>query len=243
MKKAMVLLTGLLLMSSCQNELTEAERQFMSLSVIRDKTDRHLLKPKANPVLRLFQLHENKNAGVYFRYREITDMTLVPVISYDLLCTSDGKRGDEAFSREKQIVNFYNNIRTVLSDSGTYTDSSILTHSECFTIIAEELMHLSHSNATNRVLLIYSNLFENSDITVYTDGKVNITDPEKIKEKLEQLKLLPQNLAGIKVVFLFTPSSREESRDYMKMYDVYRKMLEAKGAVISVKASNENILE
>ena len=120
MKKIMVIIT-LFLMNSCQNDSRIIEKPFMCLSTIPDKTDRHLLFPDAT-ILKLFKLSENKNACVRFRYREITDKALVPVV--DLSLPYGTGRNSEQFSREHLILNFYDTIKKTLAYNARSSDTS-----------------------------------------------------------------------------------------------------------------------
>lgn len=241
MKKVMGLLITLSMMNSCQSDLKEIEKSYMDLAVIRDKTDPHLLKPDANSVLRLFNLSDNNSAGVNFRYHEIKDRTLVPVVILNLPSGTSRGKSDEPFSRERLIINFYDTIRKTLTDVNSNNDSSFLDHSECFSTIAGELTILSQSNSQYKILLVFSNLFENSEIlSVYNNDtkKMLMKTPNKIKEQFEKSKLLPEKLSNVRIVFLFNPATREEDMEYMKMIEVYRMLLEPRGAKVTVQANN-----
>lgn len=237
----MGLLITLSIMNSCENELKRIDNPFMDLIVIRDKTDIHLLNPDASSILRLFNLSDNNSASVNFRYHEITDRTLVPVVILNLPTGTNKGRSNEPFSRERLIINFYDTIRKTLVDVNSNNNSSYLNHSECFRTIAEELTILSQSNSEYKILLVFSNLFENSDIlSVYNNDtkKMLMKAPKKIKEQFEKSKLLPENLSNMRVFFLFNPATREEDKEFMKIVEVYRILLESRGAKVTVQANN-----
>lgn len=228
---------------SCKSDLHERD-DYIDVSVIRDRTDPHILKPEANSILSLFNLSADKSAGVNFRYHEISDKVLVPVINLQLpdeSVTKRQNRKNEPMFREKIILNFYDTIRKTLSYPDMNNDSSFLDHSECFKTISGELSILSQSNRTNRVLLIFSNLFENSTIANIYAGKTKnllLQNPVKLVEQFNKAHLLPETLIGIKVFFIFQPASREEDLLYLKMADIYKRLLELRGAIVKVQADN-----
>lgn len=239
MKKVMVLIV-LLLMNSCRNDSDKIQNPiYMDLVVLNDKTDPHLLRPDAS-ILRLFNLSDDNAKSVHFRYREITDRRLVPVTNLSFPGKRSHNNNYAALSKERLIINFYDTVRSVLANNSATDDSSTLDHSECFRTIADELSILSKSNAQNKILLIYSNIFENSDLLSVYDkktGALSVPEPQKIKDCFEKSKLLPDDLKGITAFFLFKPASREEDQQYMKMVEAY-KLLESRGATIKVQADN-----
>lgn len=247
MKKIAILFTVIQLQScgsNTNNTNQKPESPAVQLSVIRDRTDRHVLQPDPGSVLSIFNLSENKNTCVGFRYHEITDKMLEPIVNLELGSEAQTEKqnvNNEPLFRQKLIVAFYDTITTTLTAVNTNSDSSDLDYSECFRTIADELTVLSGSNAQKRILLAYSNLFENSEIlSVYkkSTGKLLVPAPENIKDLFEKSKLLPGNLKGIKVVFLFKPITREEDQEYMKMIGVYKLLLEPRGAEVFVRANN-----
>jgi hypothetical protein len=240
--KSILIIFFVLGLASCRHELYESE-SYMNISVIRDVTDPHVLQPDANPVLGLFNLSENRSARVNFRYREISDKVLVPVVDLHLpdeSVTNRQNRKNEPLFRERAILNFYETIRKTLN-ADTDTSSSLKDHSECFKAISSELNLLVQSNSKNRFLLVFSNLYENSSIlSVYdkTNNRLLAQNPRKIADQFEKTHLLPESLKGIKVFFLFQPVTREEDQKYLELVSVYRSLLESRGATVRVQANN-----
>jgi len=216
----------------------------MDIAVIRDVTDPHILQPDANSVLGLFNLSENSNAGVRFRYREICDKVLVPTVELqvpDESITSRLNRNNDAFYRKKIILNFYSAIRKTLIVTEADKDSSFLDYSECFKAISGELSLLADCNSNKRVLIVFSNLFENSTILTVYAKKVNqlsTLNPDKIAAIFEKTQLLPENLKGIKIYFAFQPATRDEDNQYLKMADIYKRLLIKRGAIVKIQANN-----
>jgi hypothetical protein len=216
----------------------------MDISVIRDVTDPHILQPDANSVLDLINLSEYRNAAVNFRYREISDRVLVPTVTLHLAdesVTRRQNRKNEALYREKVILNLYTGIRKTLNKADTSRSISFKDHSECYKAIASEISLLAGSTSNNRILLVFSNLFENSTLlNIYSQDNSDllIQDPAKIADLFEKAQLLPENLKGIRVFFVFQPVTREEDFLFLKMAEVYKKLLEARGALVQVQASN-----
>lgn len=241
MKCLIIILTAFAL-HSCTH--TNSEKGcYMDIYVIRDITDFHVLKPEANSILGLYDLSKHKGVEVNFRYREISDKVLMPAVNLrlpDKSVTDRENRKNEALYREKLILNFYDIVRKTLITGHLENDSSFLDNSECFKTISSELNLLVQSNSENKILLVFSNLFENSAIiSVYRDKNRLIQSPSKIRDRFERCHLLPENLKGIKVFFVFQPVTREEDFQYLKMIDVYKELLEPRGAIVKVQANND----
>lgn len=236
----------LTLLSSCVSSPRESGC-YMNISVVRDVTDLHVLRPEANSILNLYNLSEHKRQGGVFRYREISDRVLVPAVDIaipDESTTGKKAKRNQEFYRERIILDFYDSVRKTLAIPERNTDSTLLDHSECFKTIAEELTRLSKSNSKNKILLVFSNLFENSDIlSVYRidNGHLYIQE-ETVIQKLEKTNLLPKNLTGIKVFFVFQPTSRTEDRNYLAMVSIYKQLLESRGAKVEVQANNTHFI-
>ena len=234
---------SLLSLDSCKNDLHERV-SYMDISVIRDITDPHVLQPNANSILALYNLSENKSADVNFRYCEILDKVLVPAVDLHLpdeAVTNRQNKKNEPLYRERIILNFYDTIRKTLSPSYINSDSSFKDYSECYKTISGELSLLFQSKSSNRVLLIFSNLFENSEIlNIYIEKTKNLLlqKPGKIAEQFEKYNLLPERLNGIKVFFVFQPITRAEDLLYLQIVSEYRRLLESRGAIVKVQANN-----
>jgi hypothetical protein len=138
--------------------------------------------------------------------------------------------------RNRNVVAFYSTVRRAMNDFYSHTDTAqSLSNSECFRTIADELSFLSENNSNERILIIASDLMDKSDLLdCYT---ANLSNPEQIAKQLDQANLLPQNLTGINIIFLFNPRDRNEDQKFSLIVEAYKILLRAKGAEIKVQAN------
>jgi hypothetical protein len=65
----------------------------------------------------------------------------------------------------------------------------------------------------------------------------NLSNVKPIAKQLDQANLLPQNLAGITVIFLFNPKDRSEDQKFSFIAEAYKVLLQAKGVEIKIQAN------
>jgi hypothetical protein len=241
----MLQLTCLILfLTACDNTATN-EPCYMTVSILCDITDYHALQPNADATLAMFDLSDNKDHAVHFRYAEITDKILVPAVDLylpDAVTGEKKNRNSEPLFREKAIVRFYDTVRKTLVVANAKKDSVTLDHSECFKMICTELNVLSQQKSTHKILWLFSNLQENSAILSVFNGNTKqlIHDnPGAIERLFEQTHLLPQNLDQITIVFSYLPTNREDDQSFNAMVQVYKKLLVKHGAKVIIHATNK----
>ena len=84
--------------------------------------------------------------------------------------------------------------------------------------------------------MVYSDLMENDEISFY-DPKILALlhiHPDTIRQRLEKGVSL-HSLAGIDVWLLYDPASFKENNNYMAIANMYKQMLEAKGAKVHIE--------
>jgi len=240
----MYVCASLLCVLSCTRPVTHYEKQIESL--ICDRTDKQLVLPSASVILSGFDFVHDQSKEATFRLRLITDRQLMPVVTYRLPSENDGENDntfDDPQYREKSILQFYQDVKKAVSEISE-TDSVCL-HSECFRTIADELTVLSKSDATKKSLWIFSDGFENSNLfSLYTsDGqRTLLKHPQEIAAIFSKTGLLPENLKNISVCFVYTPASREIDRLFAATVQVYKAMLEQRGASVTIQATTSNHL-
>lgn len=240
--KPIYLFLFILTVTSC-NKKTREDQSYLDLTVVSDVTDHHLLRP-TNSILQLYNFSENKSYGANFRYAEITDLMLSKEINIHLPdeeFTDKKNRNNQAMYREKIIVQFMDSVRKTLVSNNAKADTLTKSNSECFRTIAKQLNALAKSRSMHKLLLAFSNLFEHSTIlNVYTGGFKNslAKHADEIEKIFEKTKLLPDNLTGITVVFVFQPANREEDERYNVLINVYTHMLIIRGAKVILQADN-----
>jgi hypothetical protein len=228
---------------SCNHKIPAP--QSAAITVITDQTDPHALAPVPEPILALYGFGEGKDKEAFFRLCAITDKKLNPVKELHLpdgTTTQKKNTLDQPLYRERCIQMFYTSVRLALSDSTVRKQAtSSLGHSEVFYTVSHELSLLAKRTGDRKVLLVFSDLQENSDLfTCYRQTSMALlrTSPDSIAAIFERTGTLPHDLTGITVFCAFAPESREADNNYMAMVSVYKKLLEKRGARIIVQAHN-----
>ncbi len=239
----------LYLLPACRVEDNVIGQGSTDIAVLHDITDPHYLWPVADPILALYQFDKDKNKAGGYRLRCIEDMHLNPVHEFHLPDGNTSKsqnRSVDPYYRERLILSFYAKIRTSLSDFRLVNDSAqSKQYSECFSTIAEELTILGESNATEKILLVFSDLQENSEVfSCYRSESQSLlqSDPKKVGDLLNEQYHLPDDLTGIRVIFIYRPGTREEDQRYKNMNEVYRYLLENRHAQVQTQANNNYFL-
>jgi hypothetical protein len=107
--------------------------------------------------------------------------------------------------------------------------------------IARALDGLSQSKSERRALLLYTDLAENSTLNLCSSyGSIwTLKDTAMIAKRLMELTPLPATLTGIEVYLLYRPKSREDDQRYDVLSRAYQNLLTARGARVTVSASND----
>lgn len=239
--KIIMILTMMYSVSACNQGVPKQE---FYIDVINDVTDKHLLRPQAQAILELYNLSEIKGSSGYFRYSEIRDITMVPTTTIylpDEEGTETRNTKNEPLFREGLILKFFDSIRSTLNNRGVVTDSSILNNSECFHSICNELKLLTEGISAKKVLLIFSNLYEHSNIlSLYSEKyrKILTDNPNKIKRIFIDTHMLPDSLTGITAIFVYQPINRADDQKYNSIVAIYKNLLQERGAKVIIQASN-----
>ncbi len=237
-----ILILAIIAFSSCIRNNTNIQDSVI-VSVIDDRTDSILLHPGVS-VLPALGLSENKNHAATFRYCEITDKALIPIINLTLPSgeiTRNKNIRNEPLFREQEILNLYDSIRKLFNSSNTNT--GYIGHSQCFKTIASELTMLTQHKSAKKYLLIYSNLFEHSPIwSLYSTGarQTLFNDPKQVLKLFEKTKLLPGNLSGIQVIFIYEPLDMKDDQTFNAIVTIYKTLIEKRGGTCRIQASNAN---
>jgi hypothetical protein len=108
-----------------------------------------------------------------------------------------------------------------------------------YTPIARELELLSKSKSQRRILIVYSDLMENTESLSFYRKQ----DFEKLKTKPEQVQkyfeaLAPINtLTGIEIYFIYQPTDTKSDERFRIISGFYKKFLESKGAEVNISAN------
>lgn len=231
---------------SCNKKQVHSPYLIQTTAIV-DITDPLRLYPDADAILRLYGFDKDKDREAFFRLCLITDKQLNQMEDFHLpdgYTTEANNRFDDPQYRQKTILLFYKALHKALSDFTTLHNKDLsLKHSECFKTVAEQLTNMKRKHADENTLIIFSDIHENSDLfSSYTKkGKDSLySSPEKVTAIFEKTRLLPDDLKGFNIFFVYEPKSREDDKVYVSMVSIYRVMLEKRGARVTVQASSKN---
>jgi hypothetical protein len=246
MKKIYFFLLGFLVLESCVKNAKYDAIHNSDVVVIRDITDPMKIGPETDPVFLLYGFSNDKERGAHFRLVPLSDRRLNTFTEFRL---PDGKTSEsnntteDVTYRDHLIEAFHVNIdkaianKVYLSDTATHRDKS-----ECFYTISSELGKLAERKANERVLLVYSDLFENSDVfNSYSKGGRNLlkSNRDSVARVFNRAFPLPRSLEGIRVYFIYQASNREDEQKFLDMVEVYKLLLQSRHATIFVRADNK----
>lgn len=200
-----------------------------------DITEKSLAGPKADEVVRLFNLKENKWNGADFKSVHISEVSITPT-AHARIEESNQWLSNE-FEREEEIKRFEKDVRDIITKS-EQTDIG-KSRSSVYLPLARELNLLSQSKSEKKILIIYSDLFENTEsLSFYRkkDFALLETKPELIKKEFEKLAKL-DSLSGIEVWFIYQPSDSKNDRNFQVASGFFKNLLESKKAKVNISAN------
>lgn len=205
------------------------------VALVIDVTDSTVTKPRPDEILRLYNLSgKNKwNIEAIFHSSTFSDVSYTN--SYEIKLEAENMWLSNEFEREEKIKAFEEGITNELNSN----DSAGKRHSSIYLPLARELNRLSQSKAQQKVLIVYSDLMENSpELSFYREGTLRSlkTNPGAIKAILEKQTTLP-DLTGIEVHFIYQPATTEKDNEFNIVSKFYGKLLEEKGAQVTVSAN------
>lgn len=205
------------------------------VTVMRDITDNHISQPKLADIVYLLNFNDSIWNGASFRFVDITDVSYNH--TYETSINAENKWMGNEFDRQKKVKQFYSEIIKILTNAEAETDGRA--NSSVYIPIAIELNRLSQSTATKRVLLIYSDLTENTaELSLYKKDNSMLmkTNPDSIRKYFESETPL-KNLEGIKVYLIYQPTNRETDEKYKLIAGFYKNLFESKGATVEITAN------
>jgi hypothetical protein len=244
--KKLSIIFALFVVASCnKKQNTPSPVHASCTSVIDDRTDSFALHPLADPILSICDFQCDRDQEASLRLVLLTDKLLNPIEEIHL---SDGKASeaknvnDEVDNREQLVYSYCDAFRNAVDNlPKRFVAGGTLQHSECFATIASEMEYLSGNRASQKTLIVFSDLQENSDVfSCYTPSSLKLLQnhPEKVAVLLQSRHPLPRNLVGITVYFVYLPLTRQQDQQFSAMVDIYRRLLKERGARVVVQAQN-----
>lgn len=202
--------------------------------VLRDITDMHLVQPDTNEIFLLYNLESKWNGGM-FRFSDLSNVSYNQAIETKLEPRNEWLSNE--LDRDKEIKNFRNKVSEIIINNEK--DSIGKKSSSIYLPIARELNKLNTGKMQKRVLLIYSDLMENtSEMSFYNDQKLSLlkTNPDSITKYFNSQISLPK-LDGIKIFLIYKPLDEQADYEYKIVSGFYKNLFESKGATVEITAS------
>lgn len=235
MKATLITIILFLLVVLWNISCTDKTGKTTELSLMNDITDPLLAQPDSGEIMNLLSMDNIWN-GYIVRYSDVTDISFNH--TSEVIIDQQSELLGNEIVRKKEIRNFVTKVSTQLSQTLSNKNSS-KNNSSIYFPIAQELNRLAKSKSDKRILVIYSDLMENSlslSFYIKKDFERLISDPESIQKQLEQNVKLP-TLQGIDIHLIYQPRDNKGDLTYQVVSGFYKKMLEDKGAKVTISAN------
>ena len=203
--------------------------------VLRDITEKGLPKPNLDELSHIFGLSENMWNGASLYFENITDVSYNPVNEAKISAQNEWLSNE--LERDKEIKDFKNKVNQIIINSNA--DTTGKNNSSVYLPIVRQLNQLNQSKSQRRVLIVYSDLMENTNsISFYNKKTMAVlkTNPEFMRKQFEVLQSIAE-LKGIEVYIIFQPSSTKSDSDFKTVSEFYQMLLEDKGAKVIISAN------
>lgn len=204
-----------------------------------DLTDSLMSKPDARQLASLYDFLNNPWNGGTFHAKSITDVNYNKAYAVEIPTADFSKRLlSNEIERQRMVEKFLSRQASILD---TILKEKVgRSHSSVYRVIAGELNELSEKDISHqKVLIIYGDIRENSEfLNLYKASNMSLlkSDPDSIISLFRKQVPL-RNLTGIQVYLIYQPHSYYDDEAYRLISDVYKRMLEEKGAVVVVAAN------
>lgn len=215
----------------------ESGKTKTEISVMRDLTEAQIAAPDASEIMALYP--GNTWDERIWRYQSISDVSLNPATVF-ALAASGSRLLANSFERDKEAAAFEAKISTFLDTVSS--DTVGRNNSSVYIPVAIELNRLAESDADTRILVLYTDLMENTaDISFYRPKTLATlkTAPEEIRKKFDATVELV-DLSSVRVYIVFQPRSPAEDETFRLVSTFYKTLLESKGATVTVAANLTN---
>ncbi len=204
--------------------------------LLKDITGIQPAKPEDLSIFSLFDFSgDMKWNGAVFHFSDISDVSYNSFSEAKIKTT--GMWLSNELEREKEIKNFRTEVSKILEEGGKSIKGK--SNSSIYLPLAYELNKLAKSKSQRRVLLLYSDLMENTDdISFYNKKQYQLltTNPGSMQKKFTQMQAL-QNLTSIEVNFIYQPNDSQSDKVFTVVSTFFKQLLEAKGAKVNISAN------
>ncbi len=230
------LILTIILLLLCASGCNQLATEQMAFTLIRDVTDSNITYPKAKEIYPRFSLEENFWQGVNFRLTFIEDVEYGP--EYNAILPGEAALTSNELERKKEIKNFRETIEGILNKPQISTRD----YSVVYPVIVREINRMAKlPNMNRKVLAIYSDLIENTDLIslLGADREALKSDSGKVWKTFQQKYgiTLQNDLKGLEIYFVYQAKDIQSSHDFSAISALYRKELEKRGAQVFITAN------
>jgi len=136
--------------------------------------------------------------------------------------------------RKREVLGFQKELSRLFTVMQTVPEGK--KQSSLYLPIANELTALHESTAHRKILILASDLMENTAaISFYSPATIKLlqTKQDSITSALERIQSLP-DLRGIEIYLVYYPKTPEEDSRYQLISAFYKNLFEKKGATVSI---------
>lgn len=204
--------------------------------IMIDTTDPLLVYPDIDQMEHVLKLEDNLWQGVEVHVGTINDRDVNSI--HSMILPKENRITGNIQERQNRVGFFQLDLVDALAKCRPQ-NPPYLNHSIIYRTLVEQLNMLAKSTAKNKNLVVYSNLYENSDLANFYDPKtfkILQNTPGKILGKFMDAEVL-YSLDGINVWLVYQPIDYQDNLHYMEVSKLYRDLFSAEGATVHIVAS------
>ena len=204
--------------------------------IVVDTTDPLLVYPDSTQLMHFIQLYANIWQGQEVHVSTITDKDVNPVQTFTL--PKENRITGNLQRRQREVEVFSHQLDSVVA-LHVLKGNPAVGHSVIYRTLAQQLAVLRERTSIIRNLVVYSNLYENSDLANFYDAAT-----------LRQMKAHPQpllqhfwdaaqlgDLTGITIWLVYRPVDYQDNLRYLTVSNFFKQLFTDHGATVHIVAS------
>jgi hypothetical protein len=228
-----ILIIALIAATGIAYYISENEPTIVEISLMKDITDSLVARPDTNGIFPLFNFGEHKWKKLRFRSQNITNYDYNPV--YSCILRSAFSLLSNPMQRDGDILIFKHSIKSAVDSVNAWNGS--LPNSSVYLPLIREINRLARSTAKNKILIVYSDLAENtSSFSIYRKRRQSIPSRDSLVAFFKRISA-PENLKGVTIYFVYRPRKPFDHNNFVSMANMYMKLLGDAGARVYVGAN------
>lgn len=219
---AIVLLTGVIIcLVSCDKDNTQVQ----AVSLVLDETEEHFRHFDTEDLKRHFLITKNPNAGIRLRVTVITEFSSPEVWELGLPAVKIGLLGND-YTRKKEIKAFYTQLDSVLTEIRQQRKKRV--GSAVYEVLVRELQYLSKAEADQKILIVNSDLMQNSIMSFYTKSTMRdvVQAPQKVIDHLAGYEEIPTVKGMDKIMLIYQPQDTVEDNRFRAVTRLYEEIFQ-----------------